>query len=130
MLTPALGAIYAYMLWFIKNAEAFNSGKVTDFDAVGIRVIDDRTLQTTLARPAPYLLALVAHSTWFATSRTTVEKSGRTNARDTAWTRPGNFVGNGAFVLIEWRRNARIVVTKNTRYWNAAQNHIELAPPP
>jgi oligopeptide transport system substrate-binding protein len=57
--------------------------------------------------------------------RATVERFGRMQDRDTAWTRPGNLVSNGAFVLTEWRPNARIIVAKNPRYWDAAHNHLE-----
>jgi oligopeptide transport system substrate-binding protein len=35
------------------------------------------------------------------------------------WTRPGNFVGNGAFALNDWQPNNRLVATKNGKYWNA-----------
>jgi len=125
ILTPALGATYAYMLWPIRNAEAFNTGKLTDFTTVGVTALDDLTLRVTVERPTAYLPALAAHSTWFPVPRGTVEKFGRLDARDTAWTRPGNLVGNGAFVLTEWRPNAHILVTKNPHYWGAAQNRLE-----
>jgi len=125
ILTPALASVYAYMLWPIKNAEAFNTGKLKDFSAVGITAADARTLRVTLERPTAYLLALAAHSTWFPVPRGTVEKFGKMETRDTLWTRPGNLVGNGAFVLTEWKPNARITVAKNPHYWNAAKNQLE-----
>ena len=125
ILTPALGATYAYMLWPIKNAEAFNTGKVADFSAVGVSVVDDLTLRLTLERPTAYLPALVTHSTWFPVPRGTVEKFGRMDARDTAWTRPGNLVGNGPYVLAEWKPNAHVTVTRNVHYWGNADNRIE-----
>lgn len=125
ILTPALGATYAYMLWPIKNAEAFNTGKLTDFSAVGIQAVDDLTLRLTLERPTPYLPALVTHSTWFPVPRGTVEKFGRMDARDTAWTRPGNLVGNGPYILAEWKPNSHITVTRNVHYWGNADNRIE-----
>src|SRR5882724_10184331 len=90
MLTPALGSEYSYMLWVIKNAEAYTSGKLTDFSAVGVTVLDDATLRLTLERPTPYLLALAAHGTWVPVHRATIEKFGRIDQRSTAWTRPGN----------------------------------------
>jgi len=125
ILTPALGATYAYMLWPIRNAEAFNTGKITDFSAVGIRVVDELTLRLTLERPTPYLPSLATHSTWFPVPRGTVEKFGRMEARDTAWTRPGNLVGNGAYVLAEWKPNSHITVKRNVHYWGNADNRIE-----
>src|SRR5688572_19777096 len=113
ILSPALKAPYAHMLWPIKNAEAFNQGKLTDFNAVGVSATDDVTLSITLAQPTPYLLTLATHQTWFPIHRPTLEKYGHLDARDTPWTRPGNLVGNGAFALTEWKPNARLIVTKN-----------------
>jgi len=125
LLSPALGAEYSYMLWAVKNAEAFNTGKLADFGAVGVTAPDPHTLRVALERPTPYLLSLAAHPTWFPLHRATLEKFGRFDQRSTAWTRPGHLVGNGAFALAEWSPNARLVVTKNPHYWDAAHNAIE-----
>jgi oligopeptide transport system substrate-binding protein len=57
--------------------------------------------------------------------RASVEQAGRSDDRTSPWARVGNLVGNGAFTLTEWQPNARIVVTKNPHYWDAAHNHIE-----
>ncbi|MBC7368294.1 MAG: peptide ABC transporter substrate-binding protein [Undibacterium sp.] len=125
ILTPALGSVYNYMLWPIKNAEAYAAGKIKDFAEVGVAVIDDATLKVTVARPAPYLPVLAAHSTWYPIHRATIEKFGKIDERGTAWTKPGNFVGNGPFVLTEWTPNARITVSKNPHYWGVAANTLE-----
>ncbi len=125
ILTPAFASEYSYMLWPIKNAEAFNAGKLTDFSAVGVATPDAATLRLTLERPTPYLLTLAAHSTWYPVPRTAIEKSGKMESRGTAWTRPGNLVGNGPFVLTEWIPNARITVDKNERYWDAANVRLK-----
>lgn len=125
MLTPKFGATYAYMLWPIKNAQAFNAGTLADFAQVGVTAIDDATLRLTLERPTPYLPALAAHSTWLPVHRATIEKFGKLEDRETLWTRPGNLVGNGPFVLTEWRPNARLAAAKNPHYWGAAHNRLE-----
>ena len=125
ILSPAFASEYAYMLWPIKDAEAYNRGKNPDFGTVGVKALDERTLQISLQRPTPYLLSLAAHPTWFPVHRATLEKFGRIDQRSTAWTRPGNLVGNGAFTLTDWSPNARIVVTKNPTYWGAAENQLE-----
>ncbi len=118
MLTPALAAEYAYMLYPLVNAEAFNSGTLTDFSQVGIKATDDHTLQLTLHAPTPYLLALLAHQAWFPVHPATILKHGSMEQRGTRWTRPENFTGNGAFILSEWAPNSRIVVERNPHYWN------------
>jgi oligopeptide transport system substrate-binding protein len=131
ILTPAFAAPYSYMLWPIKNAEAFNSGKITDFSLVGVYAPDAANLRITLERPTPYLPALASHNTWLPVHRPVIEKFGRMDEKGTKWTRPGNLVGNGAFMLAEWIPNARVAVTKNPMYWNAAKtrlNRVEFFP--
>ncbi len=125
ILSPKFASEYSYMLWPLKNAEAFNEGKVTDFAAVGVRVVDDRTLELTLGAPCPWLLALTAHQAWFPVPRTTIEKFGAMDQKGTRWTRPENFVGNGAFALKEWAPNSRIIVEKNPQYWDADRNQLQ-----
>jgi len=124
ILRPALGVQYSYMLWPIKNARPFNAGKLTDFSQVGVAAVDDYTLRITLEKPTPYLPALAAHNTWMPVPRATIEKFGRDDERATRWTREGNIVGNGPFVLKQWTPNDRIVVEKNPLYWDAA--HVRL----
>jgi len=131
ILSPAFAASYSYMLWPIRNAEAFNSGKITDFSKVGVAAPDASTLRVTVAKPTPYLPLLASHNTWLPVHRPVIEKFGRMDEKGTKWTLPGNLVGNGAFTLAEWIPNARIAVVKNPLYWNAAKtrlNRIEFFP--
>jgi oligopeptide transport system substrate-binding protein len=125
LLTPSFGAAYSYMLWPIKNAERFNKGEMKEFSAVGVDVVDDRTLRVRLENPTPYLPSLTTHQTWFPVHRATVEKFGRSDDRANRWTDPGHFIGNGAFILVEWKPNARLTVAKNPRYWDAAHTSLE-----
>jgi oligopeptide transport system substrate-binding protein len=112
ILSPGLASEYSYMLYAIRNAEAFNNGRLKDFSQVGVRALDPRTLQIRLGGTCPYLPTLAAHQAWWPVHRPTIEKFGRFDQRDTAWTRPGNLVGNGPFELAEWTPNARIVVKR------------------
>ena len=64
-LQPALGSQYVFMFFPIKNAEAFFRGEVTDFDKVGVKAIDDYTLQVELNNPTPYFLQLMDHYSTF-----------------------------------------------------------------
>ncbi len=131
ILSPAFAAGYSYMLWPIRNAEAFNAGRITDFSLVGVRALGTTTLEVTLERPTPYLPALASHNTWLPVHQATIEKYGRMDERGTKWSRPGNLVGNGAFTLVEWVPNARVVVVKNPMYWDAANtrlNRVEFYP--
>ena len=118
MLSPGLAAEYAYMLHHLKNAEAFNTGKLTDFSRVGAKAPDLRTLVLTLSHPVPYLPSLACHSSWYPAHRATIEKFGKIDTRGSAWTRPGNLVGNGGFTLAEWRPNRVIRLVKSATYWD------------
>lgn len=117
-LNPAMGNLYAYMLYPVLNAEAFATGKIEDFDEVGVKALDDRTLQVTLTEPTPFFLQLMDHYSTFALHRPTIEKFGKATDRFTRWTRVENIVSNGAFRLTEWKLNRRISMAKSDTYWD------------
>jgi len=120
-LTPSLGNSYAYMYFAIHNAEAFATGKLTDFGQVGVEVLDERTLRVTLDHPTPYFLQLLDHYSMFPVHRPTLEQYGDPYQRGSTWTRAGHFVGNGPFALDQWELNKVVVVKKSPTYWDAAQ---------
>ena len=117
-LNPAMGNQYAYMLYPLKNAEAFATGKLQDFTEVGVKALDPHTLQVTLTEPTPYFIQLMDHYSTFAVHRATLEKFGKATDRFTQWTRVENIVGNGAFRLKEWKLNRRITIAKSDTYWD------------
>ncbi len=125
MLTPTLAAEYAYMLYPLKNAKAYNTGTVTDFAEVGVRCVDAHTLELRLERATPYFLELLNHFSWWPVHPPTIEAHGDISLRESAWTRPDNFVGNGPFVLTEWAMNQRIVVEKSSTYWDAGRVRLK-----
>ena len=120
ILSPALAADYSQMLYQLKGAEDFNTGKATDFSQVGVKVIDDLTLQLTLNGPAPYFPGMLKHYSWFPVPRHVIEKFGTMTQRETAWTKPGNIVGNGPFKLKTWRFTHMLTVDRNPFYWDAS----------
>ncbi|CAM2833091.1 peptide ABC transporter substrate-binding protein [Rariglobus hedericola] len=120
MLTPSLGAEYAYKLFHLVNGEEFNTGKITDFAQVGAKALDARTLQLTLKHRTPFLLESLKHYAWFPVHIPTVEKFGGLTRKGSAWTRPGNYVGNGPFNLVSWKPNQKITVTRSATYWDHA----------
>lgn len=119
-LLPSLGNQYSYMLFPVKNAEAFNTGKITDFNQVGFKALDEHTFQVTLHSPTPYFLSLIIHNSWYPVHLPTIKKYGKIDDRNNRWTRPKNLVGNGPFVLKEWKVNSHILVVKNPNYWDAS----------
>lgn len=119
ILTPALGAPYAYMLYPMRGAEAFNKGETTDFNTVGASAPDTATLVIELDSPTPYFLSLLTHNTWWPVHPPTILKHGSMTDRISKWTRPGNYVGNGPFTLKRWRLNNSIFADKNPLYREA-----------
>ncbi len=124
-LNPALAADNAWYLYAIKNAGAYNGGKVPDPSALGLAAPDARTLVLTLERPTPYLPALVSLPAWFPVNISSLAAHGGLDRRDGNWTRPGNLVSNGAFLLSEWTPNARIVLTRNPHHRESSSNRLE-----
>ena len=125
ILTPALGSKYAYMLHIVEGAKDFNEGKQTDFGKVGIKALDPLTLEITLVCPTAYFLQVLNHYSWFPVSKATILKHGAIAARNTGWTKAGNFVGNGAFKLKEWTSAVKIACERNPHYWNAGIVKLE-----
>ncbi len=119
VLDPATGSRYAGLLFPVANAEAYNSGRLADADAVGIRASDDSTLVVRLADPTPHFLHLAALYTCLPVPRHAVERYGD------RWTQPENIVGNGPFLLRRWEARARLVLERNPTYWDAAAVRLE-----
>jgi oligopeptide transport system substrate-binding protein len=127
MLTPSLAAEYASLLYVLKNGYALNAGRLDDPARLGAHAGDDHTLVLTLEHPVPYLLTMLCHPSWYPVHRPTLEAHGGTERRGSAWTRPGNHVGNGCFALAEWRPHQFIRVEKNPHYWDHAQVRLNAA---
>lgn len=118
ILTPTLAADYAYFLYLIRGAEAFNQGKTTDFSTVAAVARDTRTLEVTLTHPAPYFLQALLNSCWRPVNVRAIAAVGDAYRRGTPWTRPGKMVSSGAFVLKEWTTQQRVVVEKSPTYYD------------
>lgn len=119
ILNPETASLYNYMLYPILNAEAFAKGELDDFSRVGVRVVDEHTLEVELASPTPYFLQLLDHSSLFPVPRHVIEETGTATDQTNPWTRVGNMVGNGPFELKDWRLNQFVRVEKNPNYWDA-----------
>lgn len=119
VLHPRMGSLYNYMLFPILNSEAFATGEIEEFSEVGVRVIDDHTLEVELANPTPYFLQLLDHYSMFAVPRHVIEATGSFTDQTNPWTRVENFVGNGPFELVEWNLNQNLRVEKSDTYWDA-----------
>ncbi|HEI8864838.1 ABC transporter substrate-binding protein [Serratia sp. AKBS12] len=110
---PKTGSPYASYLQYakIENAEAILNGKQAP-QTLGVKAIDEHTLQLTLSEPVPYLLSMLTHTSMKPVKQSVVEKYGD------KWTLPQHYVGNGAYRLKQWVVNERIVLERSASYWN------------
>ena len=127
-LLPETAAEYAYQLYYVVGAEAFNTEvdddgePLHDFgETVGIRALDEYTLEVTLVSPTPYFLDLMAFYPLFPVNRRSLEEAREKWPDDwqSQLMRPGNLVTNGPFRLVERRVNDRIRLARNEDYWDA-----------
>ncbi len=109
---PATGSKYAQVLLPIENAAEVLSGELPP-EQLGVTAMDEFTLQISMRDPTPYFLALLSHSSTYPVHPANVQEHG------SAFSRPGNLVSNGAYVLDEWVIRSRISLLKNKKYWDA-----------
>jgi oligopeptide transport system substrate-binding protein len=120
ILTPATGANYASMVFmFLEGGEEFYKSEGKDDSNLGIRALDDLTIEYRLVNPAPYFLSLVQHSAWFPLHEGTIKEHG-----DSWWTKPETYVSNGPFKLDQWLPKDRLVMSKNPHFWDAENIHF------
>jgi oligopeptide transport system substrate-binding protein len=115
VLAPETAATYAYQLFYIKGAEAYNAGK-GDAKGVGIEAVNKTTLKVTLNKPTPYFINLMAFPTYMPVPKQVIDKVGSDK-----WTLQANIVTNGPFKLTEWKPQQVIKLVKNDKYWDAAK---------
>lgn len=112
-LEPETAAEYSYMLYCIKNAELFNTGKEgVKFEDVGIKALDDYTLEVVLEAPTPYFLKLTAFPTYMPLREDIINEFGDDWALS-----PSSYLGNGPFKLAEWKSKDMMRFVKNEHYY-------------
>ena len=114
LLDPKTGAQYAFFLYDVQNAFEFNSGKITDARLVGVKALDEQTLEVKLKKPAAYFIYLTAFCPTFPQRKDLIEKWGD------RWTQADHIVTNGPFLLDQWRHEYKIELTCNEHYFQGA----------
>ncbi|WP_047049340.1 ABC transporter substrate-binding protein [Vibrio mexicanus] len=116
---PATASPYSWYIEYttIENAKDIIAGNA-DKETLGVRAIDANTLEIKTEKALPYFVAMMGHTTMKPVHRATVEAHGD------QWTKPENFVGNGAYVLNNWVVNERIELTRNEQYWDNANTTL------
>ena len=111
-LNPESGSQYAYQLYYLEGGQEYNEGKGSE-DAVGVKAIDDQTLEVKLKAPTAFFLELCAFYTYYPVDSAVQEAKGADWAKDAE-----SFVCNGPFVLSQWDHDSEIDVKKNDNYYN------------
>ena len=117
---PATASPYGWYLELTEmvNAKEILAGKKAPSE-LGVRAVDNHTLEVKLNAPLPYFPAMTTYATLFPAHRATIEAHGAD------WTAPGNMVSNGAYVLEEVVLNEYHTRVKNPMYWGAGNVIIE-----
>ncbi|MEM7080860.1 MAG: peptide ABC transporter substrate-binding protein [Pseudomonadota bacterium] len=109
LLDPATAASLAYFMYMIDNAAAVNRG-AQPTTALGVRAIDEHTLELRLEKPYPYLLERLLYPTAFPVPAHVIREHG------SAWTKAEHWVSNGAYTLDEWRPQSHVRMQANSRF--------------
>ena len=117
---PATASNYAYFVGLVGvvNADDIVAGKKPVSD-LGVKAIDDKTLEVTLGFSSPWFIRTLSHATLYPAPKAVVE------AKGIDWTKPENIVGNGAYMLTENTPGERVVAKRNPNYWDNEHTVIE-----
>ncbi|MDZ5607819.1 peptide ABC transporter substrate-binding protein [Bacillus pseudomycoides] len=109
---PETGSEYAHIMFDIKNAEKINK-KELPIDSLGVKTLDDKTLEVQLEHPVPYFLGLMGFATFYPQNQKVVEVQRKNYGLEAV-----NAVYNGPFVLSEWKHDVSYKMRKNPNYWD------------
>lgn len=118
IIDPKTGSYYSQTLVPINNAEEIIAGKLSP-EKLAVTAKDATTLEVLLKAPTPYFLGLLTHSSTYPLHQPSLKRFGD------KFTRPGNLVSNGAYILDEWVVQSHIRVRRNPQYWNNKNTRIE-----
>lgn len=115
---PATASEYAYVDYILKNGEAINKGENKDLDSLGVKAVDDYTVQFTLEQPAGYFPGIAGMWINRPVPKKVIDQFGD------KWTDPGNIWTNGPYMLESWEHEAKMVMVKNPYYYDASKVEI------
>jgi oligopeptide transport system substrate-binding protein len=118
LVDPKVASTYAFLFSDVKNADLINQGK-EPISSLGVKAVDNYTLQIKLNNPTPYILEILAMRNSAPANKAAMEKL------DNKFFQPGNLVSNGPYMLKYWKIGDKITLVKNPNYWNASKTIIE-----
>ncbi|MBC8130984.1 MAG: peptide ABC transporter substrate-binding protein [Rhizobiaceae bacterium] len=119
LMDPKTAAEYAYLQYPIKNGEAINTGKIAEIDQLGVKAIDEKTLEITLERPTPYFLGALTHYTAYPLPEHLIEEKGD------AWVQVGTIATNGPYTPVEWIPGSHVLTAKNDDWYGVKDLAID-----
>ena len=119
VVNPETASEYAYIMYDLKNAEDINMGK-KDVDELGVKALDDHTLEVELNKPIPYINEMFAFGTFMPQNEKVVKKHGQQYG-----TTADKTVFNGPFKIEQWRVEDKIQLVKNEDYWDKEAVHLD-----
>lgn len=111
LLDPFVASEYAYFLFDIANAAQFSEGKLKDFSRVGVRALDDRTLEIRLKSPASYFLNVPSFAL------TAPQREDLLAAHPKDFTEPPHCLCTGPYCVAAWKHDDRVTLEPNPHYW-------------
>ncbi|EOO15679.1 MULTISPECIES: peptide ABC transporter substrate-binding protein [Bacillus cereus group] len=105
-------AEYAYIMFDLKNAKAINEGKA-ELDTLGVKAVDDYTLEVELENPVPYFVELTSFGTFYPLNEKFVKEKGEKYGLESDTT-----LYNGPFTLTDWKHEQGWKLKKNAQYWD------------
>jgi oligopeptide transport system substrate-binding protein len=119
ILSPETASEYAGVLYYLKNGEAYATGRLKDFDQVGVHARSPHILDVELEAPTAFFLDLCSFQPYAVVPRRLIERFGD------RWLNVRPFMASGAYTLDFWRLNDRVRLRRNPHYWDAANTQSE-----
>ena len=115
---PETNCPYVYNLYVLKNAEKINNGEIKDPLSIGVKAIDDFTVEFILEKPSSYFPSLTGLWIYRPLPRDAIEQFG------SKWTEPQNIQTNAAYRLADWNKGSLMILRKNEQYYDAEKVSI------
>ena len=112
LVDPATASRFAWLAQPIVNADAITAGEIP-IEELGVRAVDSDTLEVSLVAPTPYMVDALKHSSFSPVHRPSFDEHGM------EFTRPGNLVSNGAYMLDEWTPQSHVRLVANPEFHDA-----------
>jgi oligopeptide transport system substrate-binding protein len=119
MLSPPMANALTWLIHCIKGSKAFSSGESKDLNSIGIKALDNYTLEITLEKPFCNFLNILTFFAFVPLSEKHIRNFGDWDSKLNPWDRPENLVGNGPFRIKEHQIGQSLTVERNPFYWDA-----------